>query len=259
MRRALCLGVMAALVCGTVSVAGAETTQLSYAGYNGSQTENANGLVAGMYWWDNTPDTADNSKDVWTFCIEPGNLIEDPSSSRFYTFDVLPVAGNDSRVLSALYYDGYDDENKKGADIKELWLENMDTMFSSRAGVEAGTYTGDSTGKAAASLQAAIWETIDPDSDWGDAWNAPDLLDGLDGDIDMPTGDEWDPEAGEVWEVYALIAQDPDQQNQAIVGFTTFSTPNIPVPVPAAAWPCIGLLSGLIGWKRLSNRKYRNA
>ena len=256
MRRAICLGVMAALVCATVSVAEADQQmKLSYAGYRNAETNPVHGSVTGMYWWDNFEDDGHNNQDVWTFCIEPGDWIE-TSNPDWYTFDMIEIDSTDSRVVQALY--GTNTANNvKGARIKEVWLENMGTMFNSIEHAKQGIYDAGDGGAAAQYIQAAIWDIILSPNDTLGASKFADDDNGLLGLSTFDNG-ELTPFFDGANKVYALIAQDVNQQNQAIVGFSV-STPNIPVPVPAAAWPCIGLLSGLVGWKRLSNRKYRNA
>ncbi len=243
-----------ALLLGAVGAAQAdsETMTLSYSGYRTSETNIANSSVVGMYWWDNTPDANVNSFDVWTFCIEPGDWIEDNPQNEFYTFYKIPVAGMDEKVLKALYPNTWNTVsfNQKGADIKELWLENVDTMFNSVSDVGTGNYTAEDAGDAAASLQAAIWHVtgLGPHNDWNTKWNAQSLLNGLNQQLDELAFDDFN-------EVYALIAEDSAQQNQAVVGFSVNPAPINPVPLPAAAWPCIGMLAGVVGWKKYRNRK----
>jgi hypothetical protein len=125
--------------------------------------------------------------------------------------------------------------------------------------------TGVKNSAAAAAMQLAMWEVIhDYDSTYDlDGGNFL-RHEGIDNDLEyevlqMIAAAEDYGDTGVILELEALTSE--DAQNQAmLVGFTvTDLGPLQPVPLPAAAWPCVGLLAGVVGWKKYRGRKIEAA
>jgi hypothetical protein len=130
----------------------------------------------------------------------------------------------------------------------------------------------------AAAMQLAIWEILHDYDSIGESVTYEAFDDATSGGNFYTTGyaindsSHWDAAAEMLNAAVAygdltgpgikgfINAKPGDAQNQAmLVGFELPNLPPAAVPLPAAAWPCVGLLAGVVGWKKYRGRKIEAA